>query len=112
MAINSKKKGARGERLWRDKCREEGYTEVRRTAQYCGNTGDASDCVGLPGIHQEVKFVERLNVRDAMEQAKRDSNAANDGSLPIVAHKTSNSEWLVTMTATDWFKMYREYKPD
>ena len=37
-----------------------GY-DCRRTAQYCGNTGDASDVVGLPGIHQEVKRVERLD---------------------------------------------------
>ena len=62
MPINSRAKGAKFERLWRDKCREEGYDKVRRTVQYWGKTGDAADCVGLNGIHQEVKAVQNLNV--------------------------------------------------
>ena len=112
MPINSKKKGANGERLWRDVCRSEGYTAVRRTAQYCGNTGDASDCVGLDGIYQEVKFVERLNIHDAMNQAIRDCEAAGKGDIPIVAHKKKYTKFLVTMRAEDFFKMYREYKKE
>ena len=110
MGKMSRDKGARGERLWRDVCKAEGFTKVRRTAQYCGKTGDAGDCVGLPGIHQEVKFVEKLNVRDALAQSQRDCEAENKGNIPIVAHKKSNSEWLVTMRAKDWFLIYREYE--
>nr|DAS04793.1 MAG TPA: hypothetical protein [Caudoviricetes sp.] len=56
MPINSKQKGARGEREFASLCKEHGF-DVRRTQQYCGNTGDASDCVGLPNIHIEVKRV-------------------------------------------------------
>lgn len=108
MGKMQREKGKRGERLWRDKCREQGYTEVRRTTQYCGQTGDAADCIGLPGIHQEVKFVEKLNVRNALEQAV--SDAQNKEEIPIVAHKTSNCEWLVTMRADDWFALYREWE--
>lgn len=48
MAVNSKKKGARFERELAGIFRDYGYKEARRTAQYCGNTGDASDVVGLP----------------------------------------------------------------
>lgn len=107
--INSKQKGKRGELAWCRRCAEHGY-QVRRTAQYCGNTGDAADCVGLPGIHQEVKFVERLNLQDAMDQAVRDAEASGQGEIPIVAHKRSNCEWLVTMRADDWFRLYREYE--
>ena len=51
MSINSKQKGARFEREIAKIFREYGYGSARRTAQYCGNTGDASDVVGLPGIH-------------------------------------------------------------
>ena len=105
--MNSKRKGADGEREWAAFCRSQGY-ECRRTAQYCGNTGDASDVVGLPGVHIEVKRVERLNIEDAMAQAIRDS--AKSGSLPIVAHRKNHCEWLVTMRAEDWFQMYREYE--
>lgn len=106
MPINSRDKGKRGERMWRDVCRANGFDKVRRTVQYCGNTGDASDCIGLPNIHQEVKFVENLNVRKAYEQAMHDANKS--GNLPIVAWKKNNQPWLVTMSADDWFKIYRE----
>ena len=85
---------------------------MHRTAQYCGKTGDAGDCVGLPGIHQEVKFVERLNIRDALAQSIRDADAEGDENLPIVAHKMSNRPWLVTMKAEDFFKIYREYSTE
>ena len=54
MPVNSKQKGARFERLLASKFREYGY-DARRTAQYCGNTGDASDVVGLNGLHIEAK---------------------------------------------------------
>lgn len=45
--MNSKQKGKRGELEWASYCRGQGY-DCRRTAQYCGNTGDASDVVGCP----------------------------------------------------------------
>lgn len=94
--------------MWRDVCRSHGFDKVRRTAQYCGNTGDASDCVGLPNVHQEVKFVENLNVRKAYEQAEHDAIQADNGDMPIVAWKKSNQKWLVIMSADDWFKLYKE----
>ena len=111
MAINSKKKGARAERKWAEFCREHGYEKVHRTAQFCGNTGEASDCVGLEGIHQECKAVERLNIVEAMNQAVRDSTKEDEGNLPIVAHKRNRTPWYVTMLAEDWFKLYSAWKP-
>lgn len=108
--INSKQKGKRGELEWSRLCQSEGYKDARRTAQFCGKTGDASDCVGLPGIHQEVKRVERLHLEDAMCQAVRDAEAAGKGDLPIVAHRGNDEPWKVTMLASDWFKLYREYE--
>lgn len=109
MAINSKQKGARFERLLASKFREYGY-EARRTAQYCGNTGDASDVVGLSGIHVEAKHVERLNIHDAMAQAVRDAEAGGGDALPAVFHKKNNMDILVTMKIEDWFCLYREWE--
>jgi len=103
--MNSKAKGKRGELEWAAICREHGY-DCRRTAQYCGNTGDASDVVGLPRVHQEVKRVEALNLYSAIGQARRD---AKNGLVPIVAHRKNNMPWLVTMLAEHWFPMYREW---
>lgn len=107
MAVNSKQKGARFERLLASKFREYGY-DARRTAQYCGNTGDASDVVGLPGIHVEAKHQERMQLYDWMSQAKRDS--AGSGNLPAVFHKKNNAEILVTMEFEDWMNLYREWE--
>jgi hypothetical protein len=46
-----------------------------------------------------------LNVQDAMNQAVRD---ARPGQIPIVAHKRSSCDWLVTIRASDWFRILRE----
>ena len=110
MAVNSKQKGARFERQLASKFREYGYSDSRRTAQYCGNTGDASDVVGLPFIHVEAKHQEKMYLYDWMDQAKRDAEAGGEGKLPVVFHKKNNAEILVTMTLEDWMHIYREFE--
>lgn len=107
MATNSRQKGARFERQLASLLREHGY-EARRTAQYCGKSGDASDVVGLPGIHIEAKHQEKMYLYDWMAQAKRD--AAGRLLLPVVFHKKNNAEILVTMELPDWMQIYREWE--
>lgn len=107
MSVNSRRKGKEGELEWAKLCREHGYGDARRTAQFCGKTGEASDVVGLPHCHQEVKRVEALNIHEAMAQAVRDSEGS--GKLPIVAHRRNKTKWLVTMRAEDWFTLYAAY---
>lgn len=105
MGKAEREKGKRGERMLVRFLRDLGY-ECRRTAQYCGKSGDAADVVGLPGLHIECKFVERLNVRQALKQAENDATVGN---VPAVCHKTSREEWLVTMRLEDFMKkFYRE----
>ena len=106
MGKASREKGKRGELLLARFLREQGY-DCRRTSQYCGQTGDAADVVGLPGLHIECKFVERLNVREALEQCKRD---AKKGLIPVLFHKRSREDWLVTMRAEDFMIIYREWE--
>jgi hypothetical protein len=108
--INSKDKGARFERDLAKKFREFGYDDARRTAQYCGNTGDASDVVGLPGIHVEAKHQEKMYLYDWIAQAVRDAEANGDGKLPAVFHKKNNADILVTMRIEDWFNLFREWE--
>lgn len=104
--MNSKAKGARFERQLAGILRTEyGYHGCRRTAQYCGNTGDAADVVGLPGIHIEAKHQETMRLYDWMEQACRDAKHG----LPAVFHKKNNADILVTMRLDDWMKIYGEY---
>lgn len=107
MAVNSKQKGARFERQLASRFREYGY-DARRTAQYCGNTGDASDVVGLPGIHIEAKHQETMRLYDWMSQAKRD--AAWTDTIPAVFHKKNNASILVTMEFEDWMRLFTEWE--
>ena len=110
MAVNSKQKGARFERSLAKRLREYGYDDARRTAQYCGSTGDASDVIGLPGVHIEAKHQEQMRLYDWMAQAKRDAKAGGEDLLPAVFHKKNNSEILVTMEIEDFMKIYAEYE--
>lgn len=107
--VKVRRKGKDGELELVRLIKSNGY-DVRRTAQYCGNTGEAADIVGLPGISIECKRVENLNINNAMAQATHDAEAAGRGDLPAVFHRKSYCPWLVTMRASDWFKIYREWE--
>lgn len=104
MTINSRNKGAAGERELANVLKSYGFN-TRRGQQYSGANGDA-DVIGLPGIHVECKRVERLNVQNAMKQAVKD---ARDGELPAVFHRKNGNKkaWLVTMRLDDWMKLYK-----
>lgn len=99
--MNSRNKGAAGERELAAKLREYGYN-CRRGQQYSGANGDA-DVIGLPGVHIECKRVEKLNLYDAMAQSVRD---AKDGEMSTVFHRKNNKGWLVTLRMDDFIKMY------
>lgn len=101
MSINSRSKGAKGERELAKILRDYGYP-CRRGQQYSGANGDA-DVVGLPNIHIEVKRRERLEIYSAIAQAVRD--AKND-EKPAVFHRKNECEWLGTMRLEDWMKLY------
>ena len=104
MSINSKAKGARAERELAKILRDHGY-ECRRGQQYCGANGDA-DVVGLNGIHIECKHVEKLNIYNAMAQAKVDCG----DKLPTVFHRKNDCEWLVSMRLKDWIRLFRGWE--
>lgn len=103
--MNSKVKGNKGERELAAILREHGYN-TRRGQQFSGANGDA-DVVGLPGIHIEVKRVERLNIYEAMQQSIRD---ARSGEMPTVFHRRNRKGWLVTMPLEEWIELYSEAK--
>lgn len=110
--MNSRDKGKRGERQWRDELRAQGY-QARRGQQFSGSP-DSPDvvCAELDWIHFEVKAVERLNIEDAMGQARRDSASLTGRTKsPVVAHKRRHRRWLVTMEAETFFNFLRGVWP-
>ena len=92
MTINSKQKGSRNEREVAELIRKYGF-EARRSAQYCGNTGDAADITSSLPYHIEVKHQERLEIDKWWEQAVHDSK----GKEPILVFRKNRQRWRVCM---------------
>ena len=99
--MNSREKGKRGERQWRDELRAQGYA-ARRGQQFSGSP-DSPDviCDALPWAHFEVKLVEQLDIYGAMDQARRDSG----GRAALVAHRRNYWPWLVTMDEERFYRL-------
>lgn len=102
MGKPSQRKGADGERELAALLREHGF-DIQRGGSL--SFGEVPDLTGLPGVHIEVKRVERLNLGEAMAQAVRDSERFCDGA-PAVFHRRNRQPWLVTMLLEDWIKQY------
>jgi hypothetical protein len=94
--INSRAKGAAGERELAAEFNRLFGTQARRGQQFSGLEGE--DVVGLDGIHVESKRVEQLNIHKAVEQAIRDSKGLK---VPAVFHRKNRTPWLVTVRLDD-----------
>lgn len=96
--INSRSKGATGEREFAKYLTERGLP-ARRGVQYQGGP-DSPDiiCESLPEYHFEVKRTERLHMYKAMDQADQD---AGPDKVPMVVHRRNKGDWLVIMYADD-----------
>ena len=117
--MNSRAKGAGGERELAKVLQGYGY-ETRRGQQFSGANGDA-DVVGLPGIHIEVKRVEKLNIDKALQQSVTDAYA--DGLrqgqevIPAVFHRSNDDRkkdstkgtWKVTLRLEDFMRIYEDW---
>ncbi len=53
----------------------------------------------------ECKRVERLNLYDAMAQAKSD---AKQDKIPVVMHRKDKCDWLVTLSLEDFIEIYKK----
>lgn len=107
MSRAQREKGKRGERLWRDVLRVYGFEAERAGYKQAAFGGGGADVEDNSGLWWEVKFVEKLNVRQAYEQA---SMAAAFNQPPAVAHKTSSKPWLVTMAGEDFLLILQKLK--
>lgn len=99
--INSRQKGAAGERELAEFLRQHGY-EARRGQQFSGG-GDSPDVVtNLEGVHIENKRVESGNLYNWLAQAQRDAN----GKVPLVTHRRNGKEWVAIMRLEDLLKLH------
>ena len=103
---SSQRKGAQGERELSALLKEYGFdTERGGSLSY----GKRPDLCGLPGVHIEVKRVERLNVSEAMQQSIKDAARFKDG-FPTLFHRKNREKWYVTMRLEDWMQLYKKAK--
>lgn len=100
---SSQRKGAEGEQELKNILKQAGY-DVQRGGSL--SFGSVPDLIGLPGIHIEVKRVERLNLSEALRQAVRDSQYFQDG-FPAVFHRRNREHWQVTMFLDGWLELYK-----
>jgi len=112
VAVNSRRKGARGERQLRDELKALGYADVYRTAQRSGR-GGMPDLEGIPGVHIECKVGKNIDVWKAMAQAVGDME---DGRTPVVLARKDRHETLLVCKLKDLHqvinRMGREDKND
>lgn len=92
--MNSRQKGKRIELEAAHLLRDCGFTEACRGAQHSGSP-DSPDVKGIDGWHIEVKGCEKLNLDQAIQQAKRDAG----GQDWMVLHKKNRTDWKVTLDA-------------
>jgi Holliday junction resolvase len=100
--INSKKKGSRGERSFRDKLREHGFKASRGQQYHGGPESPDVLCPSLP-FYWEVKSTERLHLSEAYAQAITDAC----GKTPIIAHRRKRGVWMTTLSADDFLEIVR-----
>ena len=105
MAINSKKKGKRGELEVVHFLKDRGYN-ARRGVQYKG-TPDSPDieCEELNFLHFEVKSAESLNIEKALQQSISD---AGENQMPIVVHRKNKEKWKVTLSFDDFLQLIKK----
>lgn len=98
--MNSKRKGNRAERELLRLLQSYGLNAHRNNQQYIGgiDNPDISVKIGPVSVHVECKRVERLAMAAALRQAHRD---ANRHALPVVVHRRSREQWLITMELAD-----------
>lgn len=103
--VNGKQKGKAGELEWVNFLKKHGLN-AHRTQQYCGANADGDvECKEFPGIHWEVKRVEKLNVLKAIQQATRDCQDR----VPVVAHRKNRTPWLITLPAENFVQMLKAF---
>lgn len=107
--INSREKGKRGERAWRDFLREHGCVKAYRSQQFSGTQGDDDVTVPeTPNIFHEVKIGNQVpqKIYDWMDKAIHDSKAVSK--IPLVAMRRDYCNWVVMMDGNDYMNLLKD----
>ena len=111
--MNSRDKGGRGEREWRDILNKTFHTKYARTPMsgaFEGLKGDVRKLHDAPktiadDFHWEIKRVEKLNIHSAMRQSIRDSRPP---SIPCVPFRKNSEDWMICLRSSDFLSLLVE----
>lgn len=101
--INSRSKGAAGERDLVNYFKEKHNIEGKRNFQFRSGH-DGADITLFDGVHIEVKRVERINLEDAFTQANDDKLETD---IPVIIHRKNHKPWTVSFRLDD-LKLFLE----
>jgi hypothetical protein len=104
MPVNSRRKGAAGERELAAFLRAHGIA-ARRGQQFRGGADSPDVVCDLPGVHIETKRTEALRLWEAIDQATRE---ADENCMPTVWHRCSRRPWVVILDAEDFLALHRK----
>lgn len=95
MGAPSRRKGANGERDFRNLLRRFGFT--------CDRDGTAHGDLrhDVPNVHFEVKRCETLALPKWTRQAELDAR----GRVPVVAYRRSREPWRVSLPAEEFLRL-------
>ena len=102
MAINSRQKGAAGEREFAKVLRDAGF-EAKRGQQHKGGVDSPDVITNMKGLQWEVKRVQALNLHAAMVKLKTETDFMD---YPVIAHRKNDTSWLATLPMGDFLRMY------
>lgn len=102
--MNSRQKGARGEREAAKEWASVFGVSARRGQQFSGSKDSPDIVIGHAGIHVEVKRTERGNPYEWMDQAREDAGSK----VPVVLHKRNHRKWLLIVELDDAPRLAKE----
>jgi uncharacterized protein (UPF0216 family) len=102
VSINSRAKGARGEREFIERHLLEHWPQARRNLDQFGE--DKRDCIRVAGVHWQIKRTERLELWAAIHQAEQEASPLD---VPIVAFRRNRSRWYCVLEADELIALLR-----
>lgn len=94
---NSRRKGCVGELEASKALAEHLKCSARRGRQYSGSEDSPDVVASIPGLHWEIKRVEKFDLYGAMQQACDDSGE----NVPVVMHRRNHRDWVVCVRLED-----------
>lgn len=109
IMVNAKKKGNRGENVFSEFLRDNGFKAYRDSAS--GASTHKSDIVNGMDYSMEIKTVKKINLQKAWRQVNKDaSQAHNSPLLAIHFDGMPDKEWIICLSSSDWIELEKEIR--